>query len=340
MKDLFTRKKLVPFIGMLAFPLIMFGFFALIVFLQSGNLFLGNKLVFEGFLRQIALMGLLALAVSLQIPNGRFDFSIGSIMILSIIIASNIATDLGLSSFVTLLLFMVCGVVLGAISGLIYVLLKIKAMVTSIGVMMIYEAVSSVIYGGKGFTSIHAADTIYSIANNVWSCLALFLVAFALCYILRKFTKFGYNLRSIRGGQIIAVEAGVNEKRNAIVCYGLAGLLTGVAGMIYGFQMGGMIQPASGMSSIGLMFKGFLAMMIGEFLERWDDISFGIFIGAIVAAMYIAFLTAVGLDNDAITLINAFTLLLFLLLNKYFDNLKVLFHKVFKKPAKAVPTNS
>ena len=316
---------------MLLTPVVVYGIFALIVVISTGKLFLSDSLARNDFLRTVSLMGLLGLAVSLQIPNGRFDFSIGSILVVSTIVAVNLGIQWGLNSFVTLLLIMAIGCILGIISGLIYVLLNIRAMVVSIGVMMIYEALSMFVFNGQGINVNVITSPVFSLAKGVWGYLAVFAVLTALVYILKKFTKFGYNMRSIRGGQKIAVDAGIKEKRNAVICYALAGLLTGAAGIVYAFRNGGVVGAQSGMSTIGLMFQGFLAMMIGEFLERFDDISFGIFIGAFIASMYHSFLYAIGCSVDTVTLINAFTLLVLLLFNRYYDLIKKNINKLLWK---------
>lgn len=320
----------------LLLPIVTYGVFALIVYLVNGNVFLKDSIIFNNYIREVVYMGLLALAVSLSVPNGRFDFSVGSIMILSIIVSSNIAYQNDLGAFGVLWLSILCGAVLGAISGLLYVLLRLPAMVTSIGVMLIFEAMTQILFDGKGFNQYTEFGNLYSYMGNIGIAITIFLIAVIMRFVLYRYTKLGYNIRSIRGGQRIAVDAGINERATAIACYIISGVLIAIAGINYGYTHVGQVLPVSSMSTIGIMFQGFLAMMIGELLERWGDFVLGIFVGSLVSAMITSFLSAISLDLTQIGLVNSAILLLFLIFNQYFDRLVKAIKKQFHTRPKEV----
>ena len=52
-------------------------------------------------------------------------------------------------------------------------------------------------------------------------------VLLILSYIL-GYTKFGYNSKALKTGQKNAVDVGINEKLNAVLCYVIAGGLMGL----------------------------------------------------------------------------------------------------------------
>ena len=148
---------------------------------------IGYNMVFSGFI---------ALAVSYNLTSGRFDFSVGSVLLLSLIAGGSIAKELGMtdwpgSPFWLLLCVVVVGMVLGLISGIVYVTLKLPPMVTSLGVAMIYEAIGFSINKAQGIRFLGRFDLL-TWSQPVWSFGLLIVVMIILIYLL-NFTKFGYN---------------------------------------------------------------------------------------------------------------------------------------------------
>ncbi len=232
--------------------------------------------------------GLIALAVSYNLTSGRFDFSVGSVIILSVIVGGTLAGKLGGGPFSMLLLMVLAGMVLGSIGGLIYVWLRLPAMVVSLGIAMLYEAIAYGLNDSKGIRLIGRDDLLIFAKwpNNV---ILLACVLVVLVYLL-NFTKFGYNTNSLRTGQKNAVDVGVNEKRNTVACYVIAGALLAMAGAVY-FSNFGIMQPKTGLGSLPFIMDAFLPMFIGVSLAKYSDKNIGTIIGAFIqASIYQAFI--------------------------------------------------
>jgi ribose transport system permease protein len=239
--------------------------------------------------------GLIALAVSYNLTSGRFDFSVGSVLILSVIVGGTLTSKWGGGPVGMLAMMMVVGCILGAVSGLVYVWLRLPAMVISLGVAMIFEAIAFGLNDSKGIRLIGRDDLLVYAKwpNNV---IVLACVLVVLIYLL-NFTKFGYNTNSLRTGQKNAVDVGVNEKRNAVACYVIAGALMAAAGALY--------------FSIFLM-DAFLPMFIGMALAKYSDKNIGTVVGAFIqAVIYQSFIT-MGFSTSLQTVMNGVVVLLFL----------------------------
>ncbi len=298
-------------------PLVLFALFYGILAIRGVSFLEGPN--FKIFTQNLVYMGLIGFAVSLNVPSGRFDFSVGSIMVLSSILGGNIALQLGLNSLGMVVLFAIFGALLGTLSGVIYVVLRLPAMVTSIGVMLIFESIAFAIYGGNGLVLI-GEPGMFFMASNTFYLMMLLALAFLLIFFLNRYTSFGYSRRALIGGQKIAIQTGIKEKRIAIICYGLAGMLVGIAGLVPVYQAG-TVAPQLGMGTIMIMFSGFLAMFIGGFLSRWGDYTVGVLIGAIISALIDSFLAHMSFSMQEQTIINAFILLAFLVFDQYFDKI-------------------
>ncbi|MBQ7360818.1 MAG: hypothetical protein IJY10_07820 [Lachnospiraceae bacterium] len=260
-------------------------------------------------LRTAIYNGFIAWAFSYNMLNGRFDFSIGSVMVLSTIIGADLAVKLGCGPIGMLILFVVAGVVLGAISGILYVLLKVPSMVCSIGVTMVYEALTFTLTGGNGVIMIGKNDLlVYATGPYIY---VLCAIGLAVVVFLSRCTIFGYNFNALGMGQSVCVSVGIKEKSHAIKCYMLAGGLMACAGII-NFSILGTCQPKTGLSSSSYMMSAFLPMFVGSAIGRYSDRNLGILIGALIQAVITSGFTQMGLSSTLQSVLNAVIVLGFL----------------------------
>lgn len=269
--------------------------------------------------------GFIALALSYNLTSGRFDFSVGSVLLLSVIAGGNLAKEWNMGPFGMLLICLVIGMICGLISGIIYITLKLPPMVSSLGVAMVFEAIGFTIKKGKGVRLMTDFDLlIWSKPLN--SVLLMAAVLIILIYLL-NFTKFGYNCRSLQTGQKNAVEVGVNEKTNSLVCYIIAGAMMACAGVLF-LCKNGMVAPKAGLGSSSYMMSAFLPMFIGQALAKRSDRNIGTIIGAFIQACLTSGLIKLGCGSSLKTVLDGAVVLLFLV---YTSNIhKVGLHKMWK----------
>lgn len=288
-----------------------------------------SKMDFGVMCVSITYTALVAWAVFFNIPSGRFDFSVGSLMVLSVIIGGNLSLRLGLNGTISLILCIIVGAVLGAISGICYVLFRLPAMVTSLGMTMIFEAFSFILFGGKGLSII--GNSKYLSVASYPGVLLILAIVFLVLYILINYSQFAHNKQALIGGQKIAVDSGINEKRNAILCYICCGALMAIAGFVSLCRTGTLSAKLS-MTSIMTMFDGFLPLFIGLYLAKYGDAVSGIFVGSVISVFISTILARMGLTPSQQSIVNAFILLGFLVFDAKSKNidLKKNFSNVFK----------
>lgn len=270
--------------------------------------------------------GLIALAMAVNLTSGRFDFSIGATMVLAIIFGGNIAKSMGLSGVLFLLVVVLTGLCIGAISGLTYVLLKLPPMVVSLGLAMIYEAAGFMLNKAKGVNLIGKNDMLIfaSFPVNV----ILMAVVLVVTVILWDKTQFGYNRKALAGGQKVTTDVGINEKKNAVACYMISGALLGVAGCVY-ISKFGTVTPETGLSSSTYFMTAFLPMFIGNAIGKYSSVPLGVFIGAVTQAFITSGFGKLGLSSSLQTVMNGVIVMLFLI---YVSNSHLLVEqKLFKE---------
>lgn len=305
-------------------------FFALTHATGHGSFGVGAD--FRTILYNTVYSGFIALAVSYNLTSGRFDFSVGSVLILSLIAGGNIAKQINANPVVLVLLVVAVGMVCGLVSGLIYVLLRLPPMVTSLGVAMIFESIGFSLNNSQGVRLLGRFDMLIW-AQPGYSYLLLAVVLVILIYLLNC-TKFGYNCRSLQTGQKNAVEVGVNEKINSVVCYVIAGGLMACAGILYLCQYG-YIAPQTGLSSSSFIMSAFLPMFIGNALAKYSDRNIGVIMGAFCQACLSSGLVAMGASSSIQTVLNGVVVLVFLVYTS--NSYKFALHRAWReKKAKAV----
>ncbi len=244
--------------------------------------------------------GLVAQAMAINLTTGRFDYAIGAELMLATIVGGNIANQIGWGPAGLLLMVVAIAVVLGLISGLVYVTLGLPPMVISVGMAMIYEAIGFMYNNAKGVRLIGNSMLVFSRTAN---SLILTVVALAVLVVIYDYTKIGYNRRALQGGQKIAVDVGIKEKNNAVYCYVIAGAMMGLAGCVY-LSKNGVIAPDTGLSSSSYFMNAFLPMFIGGIFGKYSSYPIAIFMGAVVQAMISSGLQRMGVPSSIQTVIN------------------------------------
>lgn len=292
------KKKITNVLHMLSIPLGVYVLMFVICRLSGAEGFgVGSDLVV--MLRNAMTTGCIALAFSYNLTSGRFDFSVGATLVLACIFGGRLVSALGIHSLGGALVLLVSvalfGALLGAFNGGIYVLLRLPPMICSLGVCMLFEAIGYVFTGGSGVSFLGRNDLlIWASSPTIYVLMVAILL---VLYVLLNKTRFGYDSRSLRTGQEIAVNSGINEKRNAVFCYLIAGALLGVAGVL-NMSVYGKMDPEVGLTSISYIQNAFLPMFIGNYLEKYGDRNVGVIMGAIAQAEITAAFGRMGVSSS------------------------------------------
>lgn len=252
---------------------------------------------------------LISWGMCFNMVSGRLDLSVGSVMSLSAIIGTTLAlhNNIGLAGFV--IIIVISGLILGSISGAAYLVMRVPAMVTAIGVCMIYEMLTNVWNIGWN-TAIPGKLT--KIGSFPWNYI-VFAVFFIICYLVYNHTVFGYNVRSIGDGQKVARNVGVKIKKNAFLCYVISGLFVGVAGVI-SISMAGSIATEQYMSSTSIIFGCMLGIYVATALSRYCNLVVGIIVGNFTMKMLASGLLAMGLKASLQNLASGLVILIVMII--------------------------
>lgn len=286
-----------------------------------------SELSWRTFLQAVASVMLTTFALSINLNSGRFDFSIGSISLLSSVISARICIRMGLSTPWMLAISIGAGIVLGVLSGLVYVCIKLPPIIVSLGITLFYEGMAFTITKGKGVNFVTNLEL--TSFPKVVNYLILIGVALVIVIFLFDYTKFGYDYKALLSGQKVAVNTGIREIGNAVACYAIAGGLMGVVGFISATKNGNIMMSLN-FGSIGVMFTAFLPMFIGGFIGRFCNERIGYLLGAVTTALISLMYARLNVDASIQQIVTALILVGFLI---YLNNEGKLKSLIRRRPA-------
>lgn len=319
-------------LGTLAIPAV----FAAVLFglcAANGKSMFATPISVNYFVLYAAIVMITTMALSINLNSGRFDFSLGAMAALSSVLSAKLSYALlqggSGSAALMLALCIVIGAVLGLLSGLLYVSLRIPPIITSLGVTLIYEGITFTVTSGKYVNSeVRNASMSAFSGTWIWSLLVI-LAVLALIYFIFDRTKFGFDYKALQNGQKVSVNTGIREVPNALVCYVICGALMGIVGFLSAARSSTINGGVLNFGSIGIMFTAFLPMFIGGYIGRFSNDKLGYLIAAacmsLLNSTFAVFSNQISASMQSI--INALLLVVFLI---YLSN-EGLLKRIFQK---------
>ena len=121
----------------------------------------------QSLIRDLAFVGMIGIAQSLLLLIGELDLSVGKIASLCGILSGMMMVYYGVNPWVALAISLLCGLLFGAINGLIITKLRLNSMVATIGMQGVYGGINLVLTKGKAITGIPEEDVRKAIANGI-----------------------------------------------------------------------------------------------------------------------------------------------------------------------------
>ena len=239
--------------------------------------------------RQIAVVGILSMGMTLVILTGGIDLSVGSILSFAISIGGMGIPD-GKSIWSVYPLVLGLGLLLGLVNGFLVTSISVPAIIVTLGTMNIYRGITMIVTKGKYITPI-PSQFLY-IGRGLTPF--LFLVGTVILFIyITLFTRFGRNIYAIGGSEQSAIYSGVPVKKYKIAVYAISGILSAFAGLIF-VGRSAFIQPQAG---IGYEMNAIAAVVIGgTSISGGAGSILGSFLGSALMGLILAGLTMLSVD--------------------------------------------
>ncbi len=298
-----ARRFITNALKSLILPVIVYLIFAIGSGFRFGNI---NSL--SAVIRQSVYPVIIAWAICNNQTMGVWDFTPGSIVVLSGILGGQWAQSLNVGPWGMFLLITAAACICTQITCTVFTFCRIPSMVTGLGMLMIFESLCNTIYGGGG-TKIPRGWTFFAKTPYIFMIL---LISFFIIYFLNNYTKFGYDVRSLGNGTVIAKNIGVNQIKTRYLSFLLEGVFLGIASVVNICYNGASKPVAGSMDTTSVAFSAIMAVMVGAFLSKYCDLLIGTMFGALALKMLASGMLAMGLASETQQIGNGVFLILFL----------------------------
>ena len=213
---------------------------------------------FETVLRQTAVLSIAAMGGTFVILMGSIDLSVGSVVGLSSVVVAFFMQSLGIAAIPTGL---IVGGLIGAMVGFIYAKLKVPSFIVTLGVLVAGHGAMLHITEGRPIM-VRDAFLRWIGSGDVAGIPTIVIVAigaFAIAYFIQHHTVLGRSIVAIGGGEVVAERSGIRVDRVKILTFMLAGIFSGLAGIVLVSRMG----AGSPTAGTGLELDVIAAVVIG-----------------------------------------------------------------------------
>lgn len=232
----------------------VYGYFAV-----TNDLFFTHRTTYA-IMERFAVLGLVGLALTLCIIAGEIDLSIGSNAALSAVIVVRFTDSLGAGQ--AALIAIGVSMLVGLIQGYFIAYLRIRAIVLTVGTLMLLRGVALFAAEEKTvmLTDFTVPDFISEKMLGYFSPASLLVIGvFILVGLFMNFTRYGREIYAIGGARKEALASGIDLKRPMIIVFAISGFCAGLGGVIIGLRSG----TAQALGLQYLLLAGTVAAFIG-----------------------------------------------------------------------------
>ena len=206
---------------------------------------------------QVSVIGIIAVGVTQVIIAGGIDLSSGSVVALTAMVAASLAqgsdaiyvvypqlTDL--APIVPVLAGLAVGALAGVCNGALIAWTSIPPFIATLGMMVTARGLAKWYTHGQPVSML--TDSYAEIGAGSYP-VVIFLATAAVFHVALRYTRYGKFTYAIGANPQAARVSGINVRKHLIVVYSIAGLLSGLAGVVTS------ARAISGQAGMGMMYE-------------------------------------------------------------------------------------
>ncbi|AJC66055.1 ABC transporter permease [Dickeya oryzae] len=250
--------------GMLITVVLLIALFGL----ASDNFLDPNNII--NILRSIAIVTVIAIAVSISLSVGGFDLSVGSTASLANALVISLFVWHGFSTTGAIVLTLALCLLVGLFNAFLIVILRIPDMLATLASLFVIQGVAMTYsYGGSitqnmllpsGEIAEGVIPEVFSTLGHVPVIVVIMLVVTILVQLYMSLTKHGRRMYAIGGNPEAARLAGIRTARYRVLAYLLSSLLAALGGILLASRIGSSQVNAGGgylMDAVAAAYIGF-----------------------------------------------------------------------------------
>ncbi len=260
-----AKKRLPQEVSILAVLIGIALVFEILGWILVGDSFLMNKQRLSIIILQVSVIGIIAVGVTQVIITGGVDLSSGSVVGLVAMVAASLAqtsvnpravypslTDI--SPIFAILAGLAVGLLAGWVNGFIIAKTKIPPFIATLGMMVSARGLAKWYTQGQPVALLSDEFTWFGKSFDVFGFplplpVIIFLLVAGVFHVALGYTRYGKFTYAIGANPQAARVSGINIGNHLIKVYAIAGLLSGLAGVVTA------ARAASGQPNMGVAYE-------------------------------------------------------------------------------------
>lgn len=196
-------------------------------------------------LRQTAIIGVLAVGMTFVILSGGIDLSVGSVLAFSSILASQLMVT-GISVWLSIIVGLVAGSVIGAFMGFIIHSGKVPAFIATLGGMTVVRGLVMLMSGAQKITGLPPAIGDFAVVRylGIPAMAYVWFITIAIGFFVSRYTTFGRNMYAIGSNQEAARLSGIKIGLTIGGIYAFSAFMSSIAGILMTARLGNGVPTA------------------------------------------------------------------------------------------------
>lgn len=188
-------------------------------------------------LRQVSIVGILAVGMTFVILTKGIDLSIGSILGVSVVLFAGLLETQNMA--VAIPLGLAAGIALGLVNGLGVAFAGVPPFIMTLGMLSFARGLAFLYTGGTPIPIINETfydlgnDYLLGVPNPTWILGGVIVAG----WLILSFTPFGRSVYAIGSNEDAARLSGVPVRSYLVVVYVISGFVAGIAGLVFASQL-------------------------------------------------------------------------------------------------------
>lgn len=237
---------------------------------------------------------ILGIGVTFLLITGHFDMSVGGIVSLGAVLSAyfsqvrdaaafELASGLGMSYGLAVVLTLVCCTAVGVINSFFIVRKKVNSVVITLGTMAFARGIAMILAkGAQRITGLPANFKVigqYTIIGTINLAVIIMLILLVVALVVENKTVFGRRIYLIGANKEAARLSGINVNRDVSLLYVVSAFLAGLTGIIMasrfnagncalgtGYEFDALVVTVLGGTSIAGGFGSVTCAVVGAFI--------------------------------------------------------------------------
>lgn len=244
-------------------------------------------------LRQVAIVGILAIGMTFVILTKGIDLSVGSLLGISVVLYAGLLENHSMA--IAIPAGLGAAMLAGVVNGLGVALARIPPFIMTLGMLSFARGLGFIYTGGTPIPILN--ESFYSLGNGYIAGIPIpsliLLAVLAVSAIVLSLTAFGRSVYAIGSNEEAARLSGVPVNLYKVIVYAISGLVSGLAGLVYASQLS-IGTPIAGQ---GYELDAIAAVVVGgTSLFGGKGTVAGTFIGTLIIGVLANILNLTGVD--------------------------------------------